>query len=220
MCDPFLEREKELMKRNDSLNTKMTFDWKQRTKATAHGKKKKVAAAVVAAAAKSFKCDQTNQADLGTMGTSKSKTDNCEITKKPIPNASANVRKFNGVEKHELGAKDIGCNRKSSADDTHTKCNEDIKWTTVGDRAGGDDDDDADFGNKQRTNNEQPFDHALIETIQKAIDTKADASTAAHLSLIPANVHRKNVSADGIIKYALQLLFLCWLWKLWPNSFL
>lgn len=234
MSDPFLEREKELMKLNESLNTKMTFGSKQpkaAATATAGNRMKKPIV-------KSFKCDQINHAKLcTTKATSKLKADNCEIIKKPISNAyvdSVAVQKFTAVEKkHELDAKDIGFNRNisnrtngsgngnsshSSGDDTHTTCNGGIKQTTtttmMGDgdgkgngngNNGGDDDD-----NKQQISNEH-FDHALIESIEKAIGTKDVASsttaaaataatTAAHLSLIPSNVYRKNISTDGIIK--------------------
>lgn len=228
MSDPFLEREKELMKLNESLNTKMTFGSKQpkaAATATAGNRMKKPIV-------KSFKCDQINHAKLcTTKATSKLKADNCEIIKKPISNAyvdSVAVQKFTAVEKkHELDAKDIGFNRNisnrtngsgngnsshSSGDDTHTTCNGGIKQTTtttttmMGDgdgngNNGGDDDD-----NKQQQISNEHFDHALIESIEKAIGTKDVASsttaatTAAHLSLIPSNVYRKNISTDGIIK--------------------
>lgn len=256
MPDPFLEREKELMKLNESLNTKMTFDFmkkqqqqQQQPKAITSNKVKKVTATTAAATAKSFKYDQINHAKLGTKGTSKLKTDSCEIIKKPISNTytsstaaaaataatvvanSTIVEKFTFVEKkHELDAKDIGFNRNSSTssiqsncnisrrctattDNTHTTCNGDIKQAMMG----GDDDDD---DNKHQINNEN-FDHALIETIEKAIDTNVVsktatmAATAAHLSLIPANMYRKNISTDGIIKYCVKkkisLLFSCFL---------
>lgn len=213
MADPFLEREKELKKLNESLNTKMIFDLKHPKVSAASNRMRK-------SAAKSFKCDQINHAKLCTKGTSKLKADSCEITKKPISNAyttaaaaTTAVEKFTVVEKkHELDMKDIGFNRKSSntnscsshsnnADDMQTTCNEGIKQTTMGDgsRSGGSrGDDDV---NKQQINNEN-FDHALIETVEKAIDTKVVSSTTtvAHLSLIPANVYRKNISTDGIIK--------------------
>lgn len=226
MSDPFLEREKELMKLNESLNTKMTFGLKQpkaaaaSTTATGNRMKKTIA--------KPFKCDQINHAKLcSTKATSKLKADNCEIIKKPISNAYtdttvvAAVQKFTAVEKNrELDAKDIGFNRNISShtngssnsshrngDDTHTTCNGGIKQTTttttvMGD-GGGDDDDD----NKQQQHqiSNEHFDHALIESIEKAIGTKdvvpsATTTTAAHLSLIPPNVYRKNISNDGIIK--------------------
>lgn len=214
MSDPFLEREKELMKLNESLNTKMTFGLKQPKVASATGNRLKKTIA------KPFKCDQINHAKLcTTKATSKLKADNCEIIKKPISNAyTATVvaQKFTAVEKkHELDAKDIGFNRNisnhthgscngshSNGDDTHTACNGAIKQTTTmmgdgdGDGNGGGDD------NKQQISNEH-FDHALIETIEKAIGTKDVASSvtaAAHLSLIPSNVYRKNISNDGIIK--------------------
>lgn len=221
MSDPFLEREKELMKLNESLNTKMTFGLKQPKAASAGNRMKKTIA-------KSFKCDQINHAKLcTTKATSKLKADNCEIIKKPISNAYVDsvvavAQKFTAVEKkHELDAKDIGFNRNisnhtngsgngnsshSNGDDTHTTCNGGIKQTTTtmmgdsGNGGGGDDDD-----NKQPISNEH-FDHALIESIEKAIGTKDVASsataatTAAHLSLIPSNVYRKNISNDGIIK--------------------
>lgn len=220
MPDPFLEREKELMKLNESLNTKMIFDLKQPKAVNSKRMKKPIA--------KSFKYDQINHAKLCTKATSKLKADNCEIIKKPISNAyttvtataaAAVVQKFTVVEKkHELDAKDIAFNRNSSnnnntnrsnADDTHTTCNGGIKQTKMmGDGGGADgggggsrgDDDD----NKQQISNEH-FDHALIETIEKAIDTKVVASSAtetaaAHLSLIPSNVYRKNITNDGIIK--------------------
>lgn len=217
MSDPFLEREKELMKLNESLNTKMTFGLKQPKAATAAAASKRMRKPI----AKSSKCDQINHAKLCTKATSKSKADNCEIIKKPISNAYTDtvavataVQKFTVAEKtHELDAKDIGFNRNSSnnanrsnADDTHTTCNGGIGQTTTAmgggcDGGGGGDDDD----NKQQISNEH-FDHALIETIEKAIDTNvvassaATATAAAHLSLIPSNMYRKNISNDGIIK--------------------
>lgn len=234
MPDPFLEREKELMKLNESLNTKMTLDFMKKQqqqqqhqpKPIASNKVKKVNAttAAIAATAKSLKYDQINHAKLGTKGTSKLKTDSCEIIKKPISNTytsatDAVVEKFTFVEKkHELDMKDIGFNRNSSSirsnsncissnrfttatDDTHTTCNRAINETTMG----GDDVDD-DNENKHQINNKN-FDHALIETIEKAIDTNVvtntttmATTTASHLSLIPANVYRKNISTDGIIK--------------------
>lgn len=217
MSDPFLEREKELKKLNESLNTKMTFDLKHQAKATANSKMKKVrtvTATTAAAAAKSIKCDQINHAKLSSKGTFKLKTDNCEIIKKPISNAYTSIERFiGGVKRHELGVKDIAFNCNSSnsngnstAVDSHTMCDESIKQTMMcdgdGDSGGGCDD--GDDNKKQRNHNEKHSDHGLIETIEKAIDTNVVSNTAAHLSLIPANVYRKNVSTDGIIKYCLN----------------
>lgn len=215
MSDPFLEREKELMKLNESLNTKMTFDLKQ-PKASVSSRTKRVSGTVAAAAAattattKLLKYDQINHAKPCTKATSKSKTDSCEIIKKPISTGHS-------VTAVELEAKDIGFNRTSSGnfssisnknrsthktmDDTHTTCNADIKQTMMG--VGGDMTRDDGCANQQQYNSVN-IDHAPIEkTIEKAIDTTmamTKTTAAAHLNLIPANVYRKNITTDGIIK--------------------
>lgn len=180
MSDPFLEREKELMKLNDTLNNKMSFDLKTPKPVKSSNKMKRVTVN------KTLKCD-TNQPKTATKDANKFRNDSCDI-KKSFSNASAAEKLFN-EKSHELDSKDNAYfNRKNNT---------------------GDDDDDNDNTNKvcmeiKRTTNNDHSQNSkmcdtLIETIEKAIDTKPSANVT-QLSLIPPNIFRKNASAEGIIK--------------------
>lgn len=195
MSDPFLEREKELMKLNESLNSKITFNFKQpkpmNLKPTNKFKK--------FAINKALKSD-TNQAKNRTNETNKLKNDtniinnvnnssnNGNVSSSSVVNNDDVKKSYSNTystteilsEKHELDSKDATTfNRNSFINDTHKsfnpikKCDEQIITDKMG--------------------------QTLIETIEKAIDTKPSINTA-HLNLIPSNICRKNVSSEGIIK--------------------
>lgn len=175
MTDSFLEREKELMKLNDTLNTRMSFDLKTskslNTKPTNKAKRFPTT--------KPIKLD-VNQAKNGTKETIKLKSDSCDV-KKPFSNTYATEKL---CEKHELDPKDNAFNRTNDTidDDANKRCNvQTIKH----------------MANDQINNNNMC--DTIIESIEKAIDTKP-STNVNQLNLIPANVFRKNSSAEGIIK--------------------
>lgn len=191
MSDPFLEREKELMKLNESLNNQMTFDLKQPKTVNLKpiNKVKKVTIN------KALKSD-ANQAKNRLKETmNKLKNDNnCSSSgssnsaisigdgKKSFSNAHMTIEKCG--EKHELDPKDaIVLNSKPFIDDTHKFTSNQIKQS----------DDEQMCTSK--------IGQTLIETIEKAIDTKPTTPNPAHLSLIPSTICRKNISTEGIIKY-------------------
>lgn len=171
MTDSFLEREKELMKLNDSLNNRMSFDLKTpKSLNTKPANKMKRFSGT-----KPFKLD-VNQAKNGTKDANKLKSDSCDV-KKPFATTYSTERL---CEKHELDLKDNASNRSNDTiDDANKRCNE-IKH----------------MANDQINNN---ICDTLVESIEKAIDTKP-TTNANQLNLIPANVFRKNASAEGIIK--------------------
>lgn len=180
MADPFLEREKELMKLNESLNSKMSFDLKipkPPINVKSANKMKKITTN------KLMRCDG-NQAKNTTKDTNKLKTDiNSGDAKKPHINTYT-IEKCD--EKHELDPKDAAFNSTNHhiVDDAHHKqCNE-TKRTINADKP---------------NNNSDKISNALIECIEKSNDNKS-SSNINHLSLIPSNVFRKNISTDGIIK--------------------
>lgn len=175
MSDQFLEREKELMKLNESLNNKMTFDLKQ-PKAANFKTANKLKKATVNKAAKS----DVNQAKNRPKEANKLKSDssNGGDVKKPFANTYS-AEMFS--EKYELDPKDVIINRNEHTDDTNKSC-----------------------GENKRSDDEQlsaeKMGQYLVETIEKAIDTKTSPNSATHLSLIPPNIGRKNISSEGIIK--------------------
>lgn len=180
MSDPFLEREKELMKLNESLNSKMSFDLKAPKTCNAKTTNNKIKKP--SSANRSVKSD-ANQPKNGIKDVNKLSTDSCAAAKKPFTNTYTTEKL---CEKYELEPKDNAFNRNNNNnainDDTNQICNE-IKRTI-----------------DEQINGEHTMCDTLIETIEKAIDTKPSTTHATQLSLIPGNVFRKNASADGIIK--------------------
>lgn len=87
MSDSFLEREKELMKLNESLNTKMTFDLKQ-PKAVNFKTTNKIRKPT---ANKSIR-REINQAKIRVKELNKLKNDECDDITKPILNASTPIQ--------------------------------------------------------------------------------------------------------------------------------
>lgn len=110
MSNSFLEREKELMKLNETLNNKMTFDLK--TPKAIHLKSTNKSKRV--AVNKALKCD-------GTKGQNKLKNDSSDVIQ-PVPSTHT-TEKFS--DKHELDSKDAAFNSNYNIDDvTHKSCNE------------------------------------------------------------------------------------------------
>lgn len=192
MSDPFLEREKELMKLNESLNSKMSFDLKtpKVCNTKSNNKMKK------STTNKPLRSD-VNQPKNGIKDVNKLKIDSngCDV-KKSFTNTYSTDKL---CAKYELDPKDNAFNRNNNNnhttnDDTNKICNE-TKRTATNDN-----------GTKNNSDNGESINNGnntmcdkLIETIEKTIDTKPSAN-AIQLSLIPGNVFRKNASADGIIK--------------------
>lgn len=191
MCDPFLEREKELMKLNESLNSKMSFDLKTpKVCATKSNNKLKKSTAN-----KPLRSD-VNQPKNGIKDVNKLKIDSNGggggDVKKPFTNTYSTDKL---CAKYELDPKDNAFNRNNNNnhttnDDVNKICNE-TKRTATNDNGTNNSD-------NGRTADNTMCD-ALIETIEKTIDTKP-STNAIQLSLVPGNVFRKNASADGIIK--------------------
>lgn len=201
MSDPFLEREKELKKLNESLNNKMTFDLKQPKTVNLKpiNKVKKVSIN------KAFKSDANqaknrlketmnklkndnninNNNNNGNSSGSSSNAINIGDVKKPFSNTYMITEKCG--EKHELDPKDasIVLNSKPFIDDTHKITANQIK------------------SSDDEQMNTNKIGQTLIETIEKAIDTKS-TTNPAHFSLIPSTICRKNISTEGIIKYVLM----------------
>lgn len=190
MADPFLEREKELMKLNDTLNNKMSFDLKP-SKAPINpksmGKMKKIATTN-----KTVRCDAI-QPKNAIKDTKKFKTDNSCDVKKPVFTTYTPEK---CDETHELDSKDAAFNPASHRidDSSHKQCNNTTK-TIINSNS----------NDKQSTATAaaavsgDKISNALIECIEKTIDNKS-SSNVNLLSLIPAHVIRKNISTDGIIK--------------------
>lgn len=177
MTDPFLEREKELMKLNQSLNSKMSFDF-ETPKASINMKSNKPKKITTY---KSLRCD-ANQQKIVIKDTNKLKTENSCDAKQLLSSTYA-TEKFD--EKSELDSKDAAFNPTTKhVDDAHQKqCNK-SKRTMNGDK---------------QMSNSDIISNALIECFDKTIDNKS-SSNANQLSLIPSNVFRKNISTEGIIK--------------------
>lgn len=173
MAESFLEREKELMKLNDSLNNRMSFDLKTPKALNA----KPAIKTKRFSASKPFKLN-VNQAKNGTKDANQLKGDSCDAKKTFAATYSIDPL----CEKHELDLKDNASNRSNDTidGDANQRCTE-IKH----------------MANDQINNNNMR--DTLVESIEKAIDTKP-ATHVNQLNLIPANVFRKNSSAEGIIK--------------------
>ncbi|XP_055312487.1 testis-expressed protein 9-like [Sitodiplosis mosellana] len=188
MCDPFLEREKELMKLNELLNSKMSFDPKtpKTNNAKSNNKIKK------STTSKPLRND-ANQPKNGMKEANKLRIDSSCDVKKPFANTHSTDKL---CEKYELDPKDNAFNRNNNNhaknDDANKICNETKR--TTDDNGGNDNNNDA------PSNGDTNMCDTLIDTIEKSIDTKP-STNATQLSLIPGNVFRKNTSADGIIKF-------------------
>lgn len=193
MSDPFLEREKELMKLNESLNSKMSFDLKtpKAIHSKSNNKAKKLNANKATSTIRSVDVNQQQQQSSknGTEEANKLKNDSFDV-KKSVSNTYITEKLL--CEKHELDSKDTAFNRNNNTniDDAQKTCNESTNQTT---------DNNNKHESNERTINGNQLCDTLIETIEKTIDTKP-TTNAQQLSLIPANMFRKNASAEGIIK--------------------
>lgn len=191
MSDPFLEREKELMKLNESLNSKMSFDLKTPKASSAKSSNSNIKFKK-SLTNKPVKSD-ANHAKNGIKEANKLKNDSCDV-KNPFANTYSTEKL---CEKYELDPKDAAFNRNNNTindDNTNKICNE-FKRTT-----NDEDNDTSNHGDNNPINgHDTTMCDTLIETIEKTIDTKP-STNATQLSLIPGNVFRKNASAEGIIK--------------------
>lgn len=195
MSDPFLEREKELMKLNESLNSKISFDLKT-PKVCNVKSNNKIKKSITN---KPLRSD-VNQPKNGIKEVNKLKIDsNGGDVKKPFTNTHSTDKL---CANYELDPKDNAFNRNNNNnhttnDDANKICNETKR------SAANDNDDRSNNNSKDNSDNGRTGDNTmcdtLIETIEKTIDTKP-STNAIQLSLVPGNVFRKNASADGIIK--------------------
>lgn len=180
--DTFLEREQELMKLNETLNSKISFDWKApnatATSTSTKLKTKPPPSKSIKAEAVPAKCTPTTVRQ-----TPKSKNDNCSGDK-IASNASGTHTADANVTKHRQ---------------------RDLDWKDnaygANNRNGG-----ALAANKPDQAHDQPngvkstmteFTTAIADKLisNDRIETNANA-----LSLIPQTMMKRNVSSDGIIK--------------------
>lgn len=176
MSDPFLEREKELMKLNESLNTKMSFDLKTPKSSNTKTNNNKIKKSTTS------KLRDTNQPKNGMKDVNKLKNDSYDV-KKSFTNTYSTEKL---CEKYELDPKDNAFNRNNNTinNDNTNKISNEIKRTT---------------DDNNQINDDTTMCDTIIESIEKTIDTKP-SNNSTQFSLIPGNIFRKNSSAEGIIK--------------------
>lgn len=199
MSDPFLEREKELMKLNDTLNNKMTFNLKQPKSVNLKSMNK----VRKFGSNKAVKSD-VNQMKNRTIDTNKFKIENINNNNNNDENIITNGNNINnnGSDGSKSNSSVNNDDVKKSDSNAYSTTELDLKDAATLNRNSINDDTHKLLNPVKQFDDEisvDKMDQTLIENIEKAIDTKPSTNTA-HLNLIPSNIFRKNVSSEGIIK--------------------
>lgn len=184
--DTFLEREQQLMKLNETLNSKISFDWKVPNvtiaSTTTKFKSKPPPNKSIKAETNSAKCTTTT---TNVRQTPKSKNDNCGNNKITINTNGTHTIDANATKhkQNDLDGKDnaYGANNRNGS-----------KLTA----------------NKPDQTHDQPPTNGVKSTMteftaaiaDKLISNDRIEMNASALSLIPQTMMKRNVSSDGIIK--------------------
>lgn len=185
--DTFLEREKELMKLNESLNSKISFDWKApnvaviaSTLATTKSKNKPPSPLN-----KSIKTESPQSKSTPTTVRStiiKSKIDSCDNSNGNGNSSNKNTTNSNSAH---------------TADGNTTAKKRDLDWK---DNAYGANSRNIDANNNEQSAIKTSANEFATAIADKIISNDRNEISASALSLIPQNMMKRNVNSDGIIK--------------------